>query len=80
MYGVMKQFWAVSCERPQRWEERLSILAGLNTADTNTIADHGPALGPVAGELLVVPTAESAVAGDTFVSRSHLAFKLEIQT
>lgn len=47
-------------------------------AHTNTIAGHASALGPVAGELLVVPTAESAVAGDTFGSRSHLAFKLEI--
>lgn len=42
-------------------------------AHTNTIAGHASALGPVAGELLVVPTAESAIAGVT--SLLNLRFK-----
>lgn len=55
----------------------MSILtsAGLNLAHTNTTAGHASALVPVAGELLVVPAAESAVAGVSSLLNLRLKHK-----
>lgn len=77
MCGIMKQLWAVSCEQPQRWAERLSILAsaGLNMAHTNTIADHASALGPVVNSSLFLQLLFHSAP-----LQEWPRFKLEIQT